>query len=288
MPPTVEVALVTLMLRPPAPPTVVVASAVATCVAPTLTEPPAVMVVPSPTNAWTSLVTDAVALIPFAVTSPPDPVTPVAVAVWVPDAVTATVLPVVVMTVADDPLRRPMNASTSELTRAVALPPAPPPREIDTATTLASATSVAVAATVSEPALTSAPPPTHARVPIASAPVGSIVAVAKNALMAIAPAEPPWASAVAVAVPLAATAAAPPTVTMAPAPTKASRLPLIRAVELLPAPPARLTDPTIDLAVAVRSAGLTAPPATPTISTVSVPAWTTAPAPMNARVEPST
>ena len=69
---------------------------------------------------------------------------------------------------------------------------------------------------------------------------------------------------------------------------KASRLPLIRAVELLPAPPTKATAPTIDLAVAVRSAGLPATPVTPTISTVKVPAWTPAPAPMNARVEPST
>ena len=55
--------------------------------------------------------------------------------------------------------------------------------------------------------------------------VGAIVAVAKKAAMAMAPPAPPRASAVAVAVPSALTAAAATTVTRAPEPMKASRLP---------------------------------------------------------------
>ena len=80
----------------------------------------------------------------------------------------STVFPVVVMTVAVEPLRGPMNASTSESILAVASPPAPAIRAT------ATARSVGVGRVgrrrgdaCSEPALTLAPPPTQARVPIA-------------------------------------------------------------------------------------------------------------------------
>ena len=178
-----------------------------------------------------------------------------------------------------------MNASTSESTVAVALPPAPPANATATASSVAVALSVAVAVTRSEPARTLAPPPTHARVPMSVPLWGAIVAVAKNALTVIPPPVPPRASAVDVAVPVERTITAPPTVICAPFPMKASRLPEIRLVELLPAPAASATEPTVELAVAVRTAALVVTPAT---STVNVAACTTAPLPMNARLEPST
>ena len=79
-------------------------------------------------------------------------------------------------------------------------------------------------------------------------------AVAKNTLIATPPPEPPWAVAVAVAAPWALTVAAPPTTTVAFAPMKASRLPLMTAVELLPAPARMPSLPTVVVAVAVRCA----------------------------------
>ena len=186
----------------PAPPADNVASTVAVWVACTVIAPDA-WSVPPRTSAWMSLLIPAVALNDVAVNAPPPPPSPVAVAVWVAVAMTSTVPAVACTELAAVPTRGPMKASTSESTVAFADPPAPPSRLTWAATTFAVALSVPVAATRTDAAVTVAPAPIDARVPIGSAPVGATDAVAKNALTEMPPALPPWASAVAVAVPTA-------------------------------------------------------------------------------------
>ena len=100
----------------------------------------------------------------------------------------------------------------------------------------------------------------------------------------IPPPDPPRASAVDVAVPVDGTTIAFVTLTTAESPTKASRLPEMRDVEVLKAAAIRATEPTVELAVAVRTESALGP----TTSTDRVPACTRAPLPMNARLEPST
>ena len=118
--------------------------------------------------------------------------------------------------------------------------------------------------------------------------VGATVAVAKKALMPIPPPEPPRASELAVAVPFDRMTAAPVTTTVAPAPMNASRLPEIRVVELLPPAATSATLPMTEVAVAVRRTGFGSTwTVRPPTSMVRLPAWTWAPLPMNARLEPS-
>ena len=117
--------------------------------------------------------------------------------------------------------------------------------------------------------------------------VDAMEASAKNAETAMPTLPvPPRASANAVAAPTACTVVAPVTTIVWLFPMNASTLPVTFAVELLPPPPATSgTDPTTDLAVALRTV---APVAGPLVSTVRLPASSHRPLPRKARVVPST
>ena len=168
----------------------------------TVTAPAAVTLAPPPMKACTALPIVLVALTKATATATTAPVDPVAVAFCVEIVDTSTVFPVVVIAVAAVPLRGPMNASTSESIVAVALPAGTASQRDGNGQHRGRGVVGRPRRHPQRAADTLAPPPTHARVPMSVPVWGAIVAVAKKALTVIPPPVPPWASDVAVAVPV--------------------------------------------------------------------------------------